>query len=154
MALQSVINGRDQKRQRTALVAAFSKLKEGQSITREELTSIIGEPAKSGRYYSILYAARKEFFESTGVTLETVQGAGVRYPTGEEQMALGRNGCRRAGRLLYRSTKTIARISDDRLSDPHLRTERDHRVQAFEYLHQRMALETKPSIAQKALPEK
>ena len=95
----------------------FHTLKEKDIISYDELVTLAGASYRSNRFNTIVTRARRQFFLESGIQLKAVTAKGLEYPTGREQLDVGKVGLHHGLRKVHRHGTHIARITDDRLNE-------------------------------------
>lgn len=147
MPLQSIMHGKPTGHDRDLMMARFRQLQVNEVIEHRELASIIGEDPKADRYRTVLQVARKAFAEETGVELQAVIGVGLLYPTGDDQVKTGVKHMRYGVRKIYRSARTTANVTDERITDKNVLALRDHTVQRMRYVAELARVEHRALMA-------
>lgn len=137
--LQSVLHGKDRKRQADLLVARFATMKPGDQITHAEIEAIIGEkyrPTNGTRsgYPAVIQKAIRMLLLKHGVKMQTVCGSGYSFPDGTTQMNRAVLRGRSAVKQYERTVVEVAVVADDRLSDGD-RSKRDFYLTRAKQLH-------------------
>ena len=128
MTLQTVSNGRPCEPEAEKLVEHFKAMSEDDIVEYMVLLPMV--PTATGlndpRLRTVVQSARRRFARESQVELIAVPGVGLRYPFGDEQVRHGVKGMKSGVRKIKRNTRVVGDVSDDRLPDIRLRSQRDH----------------------------
>jgi hypothetical protein len=153
--LQTVLYGKPTKPDVDKIYPRLCQLKEGEIIEHKELEELLGisRNGQASRYRTILAVARRRLERETGVVLAAIQGVGLQYPTGHEQLGCGQRICRSGIRRVGRGARIIEHITDARLPVQQHREARDFALDRLKELRALAQKEQKVIALKIGIPE-
>jgi hypothetical protein len=98
------------------LTEAFGKLKEGDTITKEEISGVIQEPAGGSRWRTVVSAWRRKLYRESNILLVAVPTVGYEVAPPMRRVDHGCSKWKHSMRAMAKSADVLARTDRARLT--------------------------------------